>query len=172
MKKSLIKRSRNYYILERLHTLLTFPLLIVFTILENNFTNILLLLYGLFICIFILAQGQHYWKLKFYVLSNKYFDQRSNIRFFKSAKKINIILISLIPLIAIIQVYLFDWIIDYKNKNIIGFSIVANLFAILEHINYYNIQLMIDKKSDLKYLLKYRRFKVASLKKDLLENKI
>lgn len=172
MKQSLRKRFRNYYLLERLHTVCTFPCLIIYSILENNFVDIVLLLYGLFICNFILAQGQHYWKLKFYVLSNRDFDQQCNIRFFLIAKKINIALISAIPLIAFIQMYLYGWAINSHNINIVVLSILANIFAILEHINYYNVQLMIDKKSDFQYLLRNKRFKVASLKSDLRQNNI
>jgi len=51
-------------------------------------------------------------------------------------------------------------------------GILSNIFAILEHINYYNRQLMIDNSSDLEYLKRYKRLKVASLAKDLKENKL
>jgi hypothetical protein len=48
----------------------------------------------------------------------------------------------------------------------------ANAFGILEHINYYNRQLMIDNTSDLNYLMRYKKLKIASLAKDLSENEI
>ncbi|RPH32680.1 MAG: hypothetical protein EHM93_08145 [Bacteroidales bacterium] len=39
------------------------------------------------------------------------------------------------------------------------------LLAVLEHINYFEIQLMYDNSNDLKYIRQYRRFKVAKLKR-------
>jgi len=40
----------------------------------------------------------------------------------------------------------------------------------LEQINYFEVQLMYDNKEDLKYLKKYKRLKVATLKK-LMQDK-
>jgi hypothetical protein len=57
---------------------------------------------------------------------------------------------------------------EYYTITLISFA--ANAFGILEHINYYHTQLMIDNTSDLSYLLRNRKFKKASLAKDLSEN--
>ena len=78
--------------------------------------------------------------------------------------------IGLIPFVCILQIFLNNW--SIKNGNLIYWAIAANVFGILEHINYYNRQLMIDNSSDLNYVIKNRKLKVASLAKDLLENKI
>ena len=78
-------------------------------------------------------------------------------------------MIGLIPLVFIIQLYFNNW--EVKTENLIFWAIIANVFGILEHINYYNRQLMIDNKSDLNYLLRNRKLKIASLAKDLKENK-
>ena len=59
-----------------------------------------------------------------------------------------------------------------KEFYLIYLALFANIFGILEHINYYNRQLMIDNKSDLNYLLRNRKLKIASLAKDLKENKL
>lgn len=82
----------------------------------------------------------------------------------------NLILISLIPLVFVVQIYWNDWRIIPKNLIMWGF--LANVFGILEHINYYNRQLMIDNSSDLEYLKRNRRLKIASLAKDLEENEL
>ena len=67
--------------------------------------------------------------------------------------------------------FLFDnWTI--KTENMIYWAIIANVFGILEHINYYNRQLMIDNSSDLNYVVKNRKLKIASLAKDLIENRL
>ena len=169
-KQKLIKRLKSYYPLERFHAFVTFPALLVYIILKNSFTDTFFLLYGVLICIIILIQGQHYWKLKLYRLLNKPINQEKNLNIFKNSKNLNLILISLIPIIFGIQLYQNDW--QIIPENLILWGILANLFGVLEHINYYNRQLMIDNSSDLKYLMRYKRLKVASLAKDLIENEL
>jgi hypothetical protein len=51
-------------------------------------------------------------------------------------------------------------------------AVFANIFGILEHVNYYNRQLMIDNTQDLNYVIRNRKLKIASLAKDLKENKL
>jgi hypothetical protein len=51
-------------------------------------------------------------------------------------------------------------------------AVVANIFGVLEHINYYNRQLMVDNISDLNYIVLNRKLKIASLAKDLTDNEI
>ena len=79
-------------------------------------------------------------------------------------------MIGLIPIVLIIQLYFSNW--EVKTENLMFWAIIANVFGILEHINYYNRQLMIDNSSDLNYVIKNRKLKIASLAKDLLENEI
>ncbi len=79
-------------------------------------------------------------------------------------------MIGLIPLVLIIQLYFSNW--EVKTENLMLWAIIANVFGILEHINYYNRQVMIDNTSDLNYVIRNRKLKIASLAKDLLENKI
>jgi len=169
-KKALIKRLNWYYPMERMHAFVTFPFIIIYLLFTNSFLDIIFLLYGLVLCIFILFQGQHYWKLKLNRLTGNPFDQNKNLTFFRKSKKVNLIMISLIPIIFIIQLYLTNWII--KPENLMFWGAIANLLGVLEHINYYNIQLMIDNTSDLYYVIRNRRLKIASLAKDLSENEI
>jgi len=169
-KQKLIKRLKSYYPMERFHAFVTFPGMLVYLILKNSVTDVFFLLYGILICIIILIQGQHYWKLKLYRLINKPFNQEKNLTLFKNSKKLNLILISLIPIVFGIQLYQNDW--EIRPENLILWGIIANLFAVLEHINYYNRQLMIDNLADLEYLKRNRKLKVASLAKDLKENEI
>jgi len=58
------------------------------------------------------------------------------------------------------------------ENNLFLWRILANVIGVLEHINYYHKQLMVDNLSDVKYLLRNKKLKVASLKKDLDESKI
>ena len=169
-KEKLIKRFKNQYLMEMSHAFITFPLLMAYLIVNNSFQEILFLLYGFIIIIFILIQGQHYWKLKLYRLTNKYINQEKKIKLFKKARTINIYLILFIPIVFGIQIYLNDWKIIPENLMLWG--VIANVFGVLEHINYYNRQLMHDKLSDIEYLKRNKKLKIASLAKDLKENKI
>ena len=154
--------------MEMLHAFITFPLIAVYLIFTQPFSEILFLLYGLALCIFILYQGQLYWKLKLYTLTGRTFNRNKNLTFFRNSKRSNLVMIALIPLVFVIQLYLNNWTL---NGNLMLWAIIANVFGILEHINYYNRQLMVDNASDLKYILKNKKLKTASLAKDLLENK-
>ena len=169
-KSRLIKRLQWYYPTERFHTYITFPALLLYVLLTNSPLNVVLLSYGLIVCIVILYQGQHYWKLKLMRLGGEPFEQETNIQFFKKSKRINWILILLMIPVVVIQLYLQAWRIDANNM--FKWGILANVFAILEHINYYYTQLMVDNKYDIEYVVKNKKLKKASLAKDLRENMI
>ena len=156
--------------MERSHAFFTFPAIAIYLLFNHSLVDILFLLYGLILCIFILFQGQHYFKLKLKSLKGNSIDQHKNLLFFRKSKKANLILIGIIPIVFLIQLYVSNWTITADNLLI--WSVFANVFGILEHVNYYNRQLMVDNTSDLNYILRNRKFKVASLAKDLLENEI
>ncbi|MCL5245155.1 hypothetical protein M4I21_05000 [Cellulophaga sp. 20_2_10] len=169
-KQKLIKRLKVYYPLERLHAFVTFPAILVYLIFKNSFVDIFFLLYGIFVCIVILIQGQHYWKLKLYRLMNKPFHQEKNLNIFRKSKKINLILIGFIPIVFAIQLYQNNW--GITPENLILWGVLANLFAILEHINYYIRQLMVDNFADFEYIMRNKKLKIASLAKDLKESEL
>ena len=75
--------------------------------------------------------------------------------FFRKSKKLNLIYIGLIPFIFILQIFLNNW--TLKTENLIYWAIAVNMFGVLEHINYYNRQLMIDNSSDINYVIKNRK---------------
>ena len=47
--------------------------------------------------------------------------------------------------------------------------VLDELAVILEHINYYRVQISIDNAYDIKYVVRNRRLKTASLAKDVRE---
>ena len=160
----LIERLSWYYPTERFHAFATFPGLLIYAIYKLPIEETVLVSYGLLICIYILYQGQLYWKLKLYSLKNISFDQEAKIRFFKQSKGVNVILVCLIPLAFVVQLYLINW--QWSNSGF-WWGVLACVFGILEYINYYHTQLMIDNAYDWKYLMTNRRLKEASLAKDL-----
>jgi len=159
-----------YYPTERFHAYISFPAIIIYLVCTNAINDMVFLIYGLLVCIVILYQGQLYWKLKLQVLEAKKIDQGKQIKFFRNSKKINVFLFILMPLILYLQLVLQDW--DIGNNPMLFWGILANMFAILEHINYYHTQLMIDNKYDFQYVLRNKKLKKSSLAKDLREKKI
>jgi membrane-anchored protein YejM (alkaline phosphatase superfamily) len=169
-KKALIKRLSWYYPLEKFHAFVSFPLLVVYLLNNHALADILFLVYGLLVCIVILLQGQHYWKLKLHRLSGKPFNQVKQLQLFRKSEWANMILIGLMPLVLLLQLYFAGW--GIKPDNQMFWAVWANAFAVLEHINYYHRQLMVDNGADLRYLLTNKRLKIASLRKDLEESKL
>ncbi len=169
-KERLVKRLKWYYPAEKAHTYVSVPALILYVLATNAPRDIIFLCYGLMVCIVILYQGQWYWKLKLDRLEGRSIEQDKNLSFFKNAKRLNWILI-----LAMIPVLVIQYMLDYSRKApnpMLIWGLLANLFAILEHINYYYTQLMIDNVYDLRYVIRNKRLKKASLAKDLLEGQI
>ncbi|ELR68208.1 hypothetical protein C900_00623 [Fulvivirga imtechensis AK7] len=108
--------------------------------------------------------------MKLYSLIGKLINQEKYLEFFRKSKKINLVLMGLIPLFLIIQLMLQNW--TFTNNKMLFWGVLANVFTILEYINYYHTQLMMDNKYDIEYLIRNKKLKRASLAKDLMENKI
>lgn len=164
----LIKRLKWYYPLEKIHTFFTFPLLLFNLLFSQPIKEIIFPLYGLIVCIILLYQGQLYWKLKLQRLKGITINQEYYISFFQKSKKINIVLLVLIPLFFLIQLVLQEW----KISKMLLWGMLANAFAVSEYVNYYHTQLMYDNKYDLEYLIRNKSLKKASLAKDLTEKRI
>ena len=86
-KNELIQRLNKTYKMERSHAFFTFPAIAIYLLFNHSLVDILFLLYGLILCIFILFQGQHYFKLKLKSLHGNSFDQNKNLLFFRKSKK-------------------------------------------------------------------------------------
>ncbi len=103
----------------------------------------------------LLTEGSYLWFSISKLLRHK--GQYTFIKAFRILKKLNfglfiltLIIFTLIPFSGT-----FDKIV----------TILFTLLAVLEHINYFEIQLMYDNENDKKYLRQYKRLKVAKLKK-------
>ena len=166
-KRRLINRLKWYYPLEKLHTFFTFPLLLLYVLWSYSWHEIIFLCYGLLVCIFILYQGQLYWNLKLKKLRNIPFNQQYNLKFFRKSRKINLLLLFLMPAILLSQLILQG---NFFLSSELIWGVIANIFAVLEYINYYHTQLMIDNKYDMNYVLRNKKLKKASLAGDLQRN--
>jgi hypothetical protein len=114
---------------------------------------------------FLLLQGTIYWYTKFKRLRNENtsITPIQTVRQLQRFKKLNIVLI-IIPIIA----FAFDFVKWYPSLPLGGLSIAGfvYIFAVLEYVNYFYVQLSYDNISDIKYLLKTKRLKQACISKD------
>ena len=114
----------------------------------------------------LLLQGTVYWYVKLKRLRNEKISITpvKIVRQLHRLKTLNIALI-IIPIIA----FTVDFIKWYPSFPLGGMLIAffIYLFAGLEYINYYYIQLSYDNISDIKYLLKRKKWKLSCIKKDI-----
>lgn len=107
-KVKLIKRITWYYPTEKFNAIFVFPMIIILSILSNSLKDVVSLVFGLLICIYILYQGQRYWKIKLYSLKGQPYDGAKNLAFFKKSNNINLLLIIFIPFVLFLQCYIFN----------------------------------------------------------------
>ncbi|MCB0795506.1 MAG: hypothetical protein KDB88_12280 [Flavobacteriales bacterium] len=147
-KERLIQRLGWYYPTERAHAFLTFPVILLVILYYHPFRNVVLLTYGMVVCIVVLYQGQHYWKLRLHRLKGLPVAQDQALRFFRRSKGWNVMLILCMVPIMIAELYL-----DRRKpcfQEMFLWGALTNLFAILEHVNYYHVQLMVDNMYDVR----------------------
>ncbi|WP_431030190.1 general stress protein [Lysinibacillus sp. LZ02] len=113
----------------------------------------------------LLLQGTIYWyaKLKRLRNENTATPPIKLVRQLHLCKTLNIILI-ILPIIA----FTFDIIKGYPSLPLGGLAIAffIYIFAVLEYINYFYIQLSYDNSSDIRHLLKNKKLKQSCMNKD------
>lgn len=118
-----------------------------------------------FLLEFILIQGTYYWysKWKRLTTENNSITPKKTVIRLKKIKKVNIGI-----LIFSIIAFLIDLCIHYPSLPIGGLILSGCIliFAFLEFINYFYIQLSYDNRSDLTYLIQTRKLKRSCLSKD------
>ncbi|PEI93013.1 general stress protein [Bacillus pseudomycoides] len=114
---------------------------------------------------FLLLQGTVYWYVKWKRLK----QEKTSItpvwivQRLKNLQKVNVGM-----MIAGLIMFVIDFFYWYPLLPLGGLSIAGFIyvFALLEYINYYYVQLSYDNISDIKYLVKSKRLKQASINKD------
>ncbi len=118
-----------------------------------------------FLLEFLLVQGSVYWHAKRKRLKKENISVTpvGIVKQLKNLKKWNIGLMIVSPFM-----FVFDFVKWYPSLPLGGLYLSGfiYIFAILEYINYFHIQLSYDNLSDIKYLLKSKRLKQACLSKD------
>ncbi len=114
--------------------------------------------------IFLLLQGSYYW----YSKRKRLKSERITItpirvvQLLSKLDKWNVIWMILVPLTFGIDIYI--WYPDLPIG--IALALFIYLFSILEYINYFHLQLSYDNLPEIRDLLKTKKLKKASLRKD------
>lgn len=118
-----------------------------------------------FLLEFLLVQGSVYWYVKWRRLKseNKSVTPIRIVKLLKNVKKWNIGFIIVLPLMFVIDFLKWQPSLPIGGLWISGFIYI---FAIIEYVNYFHIQLSHDNLSDIKHLLKAKKLKQACLSKD------
>ena len=121
--------------------------------------------FSFFLLELLLVQGSIYWYSKWKRLKRENISVTPVrlVKQLKNLKKWNIGLMIVLPFM-----FGFDFFKWYPSLPLGGLYLSGfiYIFAILEYINYFHIQLSYDNLSDIKYLIKSKRLKQACLSKD------
>lgn len=168
MLKKILEKRLSYLYLGELSSIVVF----VFVSYLFNYAYPNLQLYSLYsfwlsfiLLECLLLQGTIYWFVKLKRLRNEItsITPISIVRSLYFFKKLNLAMF-----IATIIAFIFDIFDRYPSVPLDGLSIAffIYIFAILEFINYFYIQLSYDNISDIKYLLKRKKLKKSCMNKD------
>ena len=118
-----------------------------------------------FLLEFLLVQGSVYWHTKWKRLKKENISVTPIrlVKRLKNLKKWNIGLMIVLPFMFGFDFFKWHPSLPLGGLYLSGFIYI---FAILEYINYFHIQLSYDNLSDIKYLMKSKRLKQACLSKD------
>ena len=119
--------------------------------------------YALLIVSVILVEGACYWHLKLESLSTRRPLPGWFARTFTRLGRLNLALVALAAPVALL---LYRLGLSSSTDLILGLLLL--IFAVLEHINYFHLQLMHDNRNDLAYLRRHRRLRRSPLAQDLL----
>lgn len=114
---------------------------------------------------FLLLQGAMYWYSKWKRLRNENtpITPIRTVRQLLRLKKMNMVLV-IVPIMAFIA----DFVKWQPSLPAAGLTIAGciYIFAVLEYVNYFFVQLSYDNSADIKYLLQTKKFKKACISKD------
>lgn len=104
-KQRLIKRL-SWYAPTELANAWIFTGVALWTLYKVGLVRGLIVLYGLCIMVFILFQGARYWRIKLLALQGTPVDNGRETSHFARCRRINLLLIALIPVVALIQYFM------------------------------------------------------------------
>jgi hypothetical protein len=122
--------------------------------------------FGMFMICLVLTQGVFYWHLKLQTIQKNgktlppYFYP-----LFLFFKWTNMILLAIYPVL-----FFFGQITSLENFQVSIWSNLLFLFAVLEYINYFHYQLSHDNLNDIRYLIKFKKFRRSRLYLDMKQN--
>lgn len=120
-----------------------------------------------FLNVMLLWQGSHYWILKLKVLLREEVDESLELSRLRRWKYRN--LLWFYPMLVWMPLC---WIAHSPTSGQVNWAVGLLILALLEHVNYFHVQLMVDNASDARWLMRNGRLKEASLAKDLRQSRL
>jgi hypothetical protein len=148
------KRLRSLAVLE----LLNIPLQAILWFGILDFPPTLANVTGFVLCSALLVQGAAYWIAKLRQL-REWRDRLPGIRYFAVARPLNVIAL-------VFGVWFTGWAVLVQPGSESWLGLGLTLFAVLEYVNYFRVQLMHDTAADLRRLIQ-RGLRPAHLARDL-----
>lgn len=168
MNEKLKNRLEFLYKGERFAIIIFIPLAFLISYTYPNLKLYLLISFwvSFFFLEFILIQGAYFWysKWKRLTIEKKSITPLKTVKNLKRLQSINIGIMTFAVILFFIDVYIHYPLLPIEGLLISGFILI---FASLEFINYFYVQLSYDNKSDIKYLLKNKKLKQSCLNQDI-----
>lgn len=167
MKEKLKKRLEFLYKGERFAIIMFIPpaFLIPYVYPNLQLYSLLSFWISFFLLEFILIQGTYYWHSKWKRLTTekKSITPIRTVKHLEKLKPVNISIIIFSVIIFFIDVYIHYPFLPIGGLLLSGFILI---FAFLEFINYFYVQLSYDNRSDLRHLIKTKKLKRSCLSQD------
>lgn len=133
-KKEELKKGLKYLAVLEAYNAIAFTALYFFWLKMFQKPFYLFSFYPVFICSVILMQGAVYWKICFDRLNRTPHSTQKTVRVYSAFRIVDCVLLLIFPVIAVLQ-----W--RYQTTGWLIFSMAMYVFAWIEYVNYYFIQL-------------------------------
>lgn len=107
----------------------------------------------------LLVQGTYYWYHKYTSYNARKRMATAVLKSLRHCQRINWVLFIVVAMLFIVE-------FGHVSTATYVVSACIYVFALLEYINYFHVQLSYDNVADIRYLWKHRTLKVASLQRD------
>ena len=167
VKSKLVSRLQWYGPMERFNAVVFLPGVGAYLVWSFPDLAVWPALWATFLNVMLLWQGSHYWILKLKVLLGEKVDESLELSRFRRWKYRN--LLWFYPMLVWMPVC---WLAQPPTSGQVNWAVGLLFSALLEQVNYFHVQLMVDNVRDVKWLMRNRRLKEASLAKDIRQSRL
>lgn len=167
VKSKLVSRLQWYGPMERFNAVVFLPGVAVYLVWSHPDVASWPAVWAAFLNVMLLWQGSHYWILKLKVLLREEVDESLELSRLRRWKFRN--LLWFYPMLVWMPLC---WMAHSPTSGQVNWAVGLLISALLEQVNYFHVQLMVDNASDVRWLMRNGRLKEASLAKDLRQSRL